>query len=145
MRNPGFVLVLKRNAKLLPYFMIFQGGLECIELWKIINYGKNLARNEGIALFNLPSTHFLADSEYPKIIFRVPIPTLTNYKMNAAKKCYPNFEKKFFSVNLHRSYHPFSHIWNFHTRKNFFFFYNCCFFKNFELNEKKTAEKLKIC
>ena len=46
------------------------------KLWKTLKCVKNLAKKWRKALFNLPSIHFLADSGYPKIGFRVSVPPL---------------------------------------------------------------------
>ena len=41
---------------------------------------KNLAKNENKALFNFTfKTHFLADSGYPKILFRMHVPIVLHY------------------------------------------------------------------
>ena len=82
---------------------------------KLIKYGKILAKKWRKVLFNLPSTHFLADSEYPKIGFRVPVlPLLKPYTQSGTKS--PYFETFLVGIFI-----PATHF--FHTviltRENF--------------------------
>ena len=51
---------------------------QCLVLWKIIKYAKNLPLPMKNALFNLTKTYFLADSGYPKFRFQVIGRSLTN-------------------------------------------------------------------
>ena len=48
------------------------------KLWKIIKYGKTLAKNEVKPCSTCISTHFSADFGYPKNGFRVPTHSTTN-------------------------------------------------------------------
>ena len=73
----GFSSIL---AKFLLHLIIFQSGGShfwyTAKLWKIIKYSKKFGNNWRKAifeLFDLPSTDFLADSGYPKIVVQETI------------------------------------------------------------------------
>ena len=63
----------------LPYlwFIKVEHTKGVTKLWKIIKYGKKWR----IDLFDLPSTHFLADSRYPKPKFRVLVSLLISKRL----------------------------------------------------------------
>ena len=85
----------------LMIFFLVEHSEDAAELWKIIKYGKKIWKNWRKALFNLPLTHFSADSGYSKIRFQVLI--LPAQVINVSNQpC--NLVSKLFGFWLH-------HVW----------------------------------